>query len=297
MEAILPTHTAYADESYYTKERYRSVSILTFEKSKEGLIKDSYKSLIEESSIKEFKWSDLRQARDRFAAIKIIDQTTDFARKNYLRMDVLIWDTYDSRHKIPSRDDIANLQRMYYHLFKHVLQNRWQKQSVWELYPDENSALNWVSVHDYLDIASLSMQIHPSIFKKGSFSIRLNRDFQILRIQEVSSITEPLIQVTDLFAGIGAYSHSIFDKYNQWLSNENGQMRLNFEMNYKLEKTSNSERERFRVIKHFDDQCKKTKLGVSLNSGKGFKTFDPKTPINFWVYQPQHINDKAPTKK
>ena len=212
MEATLPTHIAYADESYYTKERFRSVSVLTFEKSKETLLNNSFKSIIEESNIKEFKWSDLRQARDRFAATKIIDQTIEFARKNHLRMDVLIWDTHDSRHKVQSRDDIANLQRMYYHLFKNVLQNRWHKQCVWELFPDENSALNWASVHDYLDIASLSMQVNPSIFENRPFSIRLNKDFQILKIQEVSSIKETLSQVTDLFAGIGAYSHSIFEK-------------------------------------------------------------------------------------
>jgi len=49
-------------------------------------------------------------------------------------------------------------------------------------------------------------------------------------------------------------------------------------------------------MNHFNDKCKKNKFGVSLKIGKGFKTFNPQSPINFWIYVPQNLNDKAPIK-
>lgn len=297
MDEIEPTHVAYADESYYSKERFRSISVLTFEKKNKSSISNAFRVLIEDSNVKEFKWSKLRQARERFAATKIIDKAFELAANRQLRIDTLIWDTHDTRHSILGRDDIANLQRMYYHLFKNVMERRWGKLSSWELYPDENTALNWISVHDYLNIAGLTMEVDHQMLENKPFKIRLTRDFQINKIEEVSSIKEPLSQVTDLFAGIGAYSHSAYHKYSHWLEIENGQLMLDFGLLNEANKITNSEKDRFRIIKHLDEQGKKNRLGISLNTGKGLKTFDPKSPINFWVYTPQHSNDKAPKRK
>jgi len=49
------------------------------------------------------------------------------------------------------------------------------------------------------------------------------------------------------------------------------------------------------IMNDFNALCKSNKLGVSLKSSKGFKTFDPKNPINFWFYVPQSDEDQAPT--
>ena len=43
-----------------------------------------------------------------------MDFVIEQALQGALGEDVLTWDTEDSRHKIKGRDDIANLQRMYY---------------------------------------------------------------------------------------------------------------------------------------------------------------------------------------
>ena len=59
-------------------------------------------------------------------------------------------------------------------------------------------------------------------------------------------------------------------------------------------KLSNSEKVRFPLINSFNKLCKDRALTVSLDSTKGFKTYDPSKPINFWLYRPQHILDKAP---
>jgi hypothetical protein len=290
------SHVAYSDESYYTNERYRSVAVVTFEHINKERFSSTFQQLLVESQVSELKWSKLRQARERFAAMKFIDNVILLAQNKLLRIDVLIWDTQDSRHQVERRDDIANLQRMYYHIFRHVLKVRWSTQSTWLLLPDENSALDWQSVQDYLDTAGFSFQLSGTLFDKDPFRIRLSRDFQIVDIHEISSVKEPICQVADLFAGLGAYSHSAFSKYSEWLKCENGQLSLFAENPSDDRKLTNSEKERFKIIKHLDDKCKKNKFRVSLKNGKGFKTFDPQYPINFWCYEPQNPNDKAPTK-
>jgi hypothetical protein len=289
------SHIAYADESYYTDERFRSVAVVTLESSDREAFSKTFRALLDDSGIDEFKWNKLRQARERFAAIKLIDEAIRLAANQQLRVDVLIWDIHDSRHQIQGRDDTANFQRMYYHLFKNVLLRRWPSQSTWNLFPDENSALGWTTVQDYLDTAGISIEIASSLFDEKPFSIRLSRDFQIVQIEEVSSTLEPICQVADLFSGIGAYSHTAFSRYNQWLDSENGQLLLGIDT-HEILSLSNSERERFRIMKYLDDKCKACRFRVSLKTAKGFKTFDPKFPINFWPYEPQHPEDKAPTK-
>ena len=59
---------------------------------------------------------------------------------------------------------------------------------------------------------------------------------------------------------------------------------------------SNREINRFELLNYFNNCCKKEKLGVSLDSFCCLCTRNPKYPINFWHYEPQHEQDKAPTK-
>lgn len=293
-----PTHIAYADESYYTQFRYRSIAVVTLEANHNEAITQLFKELVQQSGLKEFKWEKLRQARERFAALKMLDKTIELSVEGKLRVDVLIWDTRDSRHKIPWRDDIANLQRMYYHLFKNVLQRRWLTGSTWQLCPDENSALDWMTVQDYLDAAGLNIKVEGDLFDKGGFRLRLARDFRILQICEACSLDTPICQLADLFAGLGAYSHSSYSKYECWSRAQSGQMSLGLDVgNGDTEpKLSNSDCERCIIIKHLDDNCKQRKLRVGLKSSKGFKTYDPRFSINFWPYEPQHPDDKAPVR-
>ncbi|MBC7265255.1 MAG: DUF3800 domain-containing protein [Chloroflexi bacterium] len=287
------THVAYSDESYQTASRYRSVAVITLNATDESAITLTFGEILRKSGISEFKWEKLRQARERFAALKMLDKTMELAIEGRLRADVLIWDTHDSRHQIPGRDDVANLQRMYYHLLKNVLQRRWPAESIWKLHPDENTAMDWMTVQDFLDAAGLEFRIDSNLFE-GGFRLRLERDFSVLQIVEVCSAKTPLSQLADLFAGLGAFSHSAYDRYESWLHSQSGQMSL---FGHEPCKVSNREQERFTVIKHLDEQCKKHKLGVGLRSSRGFRTYNPAHPINFWLYEPQHPVDKAPTRE
>ena len=219
----------------------------------------------------------------------------ELSTQGNLRVDTLIWDTQDSRHQIRGRDDVANLQRMYYHLFKNVLQRRWPTGSTWQLYPDENTALDWTTVQDYLDAAGLDIKVNGGLFE-GGFRLRLARDFSVSRICEACSSDTPLCQLSDLFAGLGAFSYSAYRRYERWLKIQCGQMPLELGFDDDELDLSGSDRERFTIMKYLDEQCKQLKLRVGLKSSKGFKTRDPRLPINFWLYEPQHPDDKAPVK-
>lgn len=290
------THIAYSDESYSTASRYRSIATVTLEMSRDHEISLAVEELLKESDVKEFKWEKLHQARERFAALKMIDQALEFSMRGWLRVDVLIWDTHDSRHSIPGRDDVANLQRMYYHLLKNVLQRRWPAGSVWRLCPDENSALDWMSVQDFLDAAGLELRVEGDLFASEAFRLRLERDFRIQQIREMCSADTPLCQLADLFAGLGAYSHSEHGKYEHWLRIQSGQLALDLGLGFDEEKLSNRDRERCVVIQHLNQHCKQRKLRVGLESTRGFKTHDPRFPVNFWLYEPQHPDDQAPIR-
>lgn len=118
------------------------------------------------SNVKEFKWKKVNGAKERFAALKLCDFAVEYAYQGILRIDVLIWDTEDARHKVLLRDEIANLQRMYYHLFKNVLRLRWLSDAVWQLYPDEHTAMDWEIVQDFLEYASENVGIERSLFTR-----------------------------------------------------------------------------------------------------------------------------------
>jgi len=290
-----PDYIAYSDESYQTGSRYRSIAVITLDATNDNAITLSFSEILQDSGIREFKWERLRQARERFAALKMLDKTIQLSTQGSLRVDVLVWDIRDYRHQVPGRDDVANLQRMYYHLFKNVLQRRWPAGSTWRLCPDENTALDWATVHDYLDTAGVEIKVNGNLFL-GGFRLRLERDFRVLQISEVCSAETPLCQLADLFAGLGAFSYLAYDRYESWLSVQSGQMRLELGLDNSNPELGKSDRERFVIMKHLDDECKKRKMRVGIRSSRGFKTYDPRLPINFWLYEPQHPDDKAPVR-
>jgi len=299
MESELPiSHVAFSDESHWNKGRYRSISLITMPYSFNVEYEQTVKKILNEIHISEFKWTNLSGVKEREAAVKMCDFIVENASKGFLRLDVLIWDIEDSRHKIPGRDDIANLQRMYYKLFKHVLSNRWPDGSTWILCPDEHSAMDWNNVKNYLEKVDTKVEIYQNLFTGGKFELSLKKEFKIYKINPLSSACNPWLQIADLFAGLAVFSREQYSTYSQWLKEQEkqkGQFSLfDFEENNKI---SRSSQERCYVLYHFHKLCKDRKLGVSLRTCEGLLTFCNWKPINFWLYRPQHLKDKAPKKK
>jgi type I restriction enzyme S subunit len=294
-QALRVSHVGFSDESYWNVGRYRSLGLVTTSVDLHASLENELLCLLEKSEVREFKWKKLDGAKERFAAIKMCEFAIENALARKLRVDVLIWDIQDSRHNVPGRDDIANLQRMYYHLFRNVLRARWPNDAVWRLHPDEHTALDWETMRDCLENASVTVEREPSLFTGGEFRIRLRREFGIEEVRPIPSDQHPLLQLADLFAGLAAFSHERFDEYQKWLHTASPKPPLVNEAKACVD-PSRASQERFQVLKKFDEACKKRKLGVSLKTKQGLWTPDPQNPINFWLYEPQHPEDKAPQK-
>lgn len=71
------THVAFADEKGYNEGRYRGIALVTLPQQNVNPFRHAIQSLLSESSIREFKWKKLSSARERFAALKLIDFAID----------------------------------------------------------------------------------------------------------------------------------------------------------------------------------------------------------------------------
>src|SRR5262245_6260561 len=169
-----PDHVAYADETQHNTGRFRGLALITLKLRNAERITLELKQLLQTSSISEFKWNKLRSARERFAALHILDYMLEKARSNLLRVDVITWDIEDSRHKIQGRSDIRNLRRMYYFLFKDVLGKRWPVEAIWQICPDESSTNPWSHLGYLTEIWDWNS--HETLFEINlevvSFSLR-----------------------------------------------------------------------------------------------------------------------------
>jgi hypothetical protein len=260
------------------------------------VLRQQAQAILNDSGLAEFKWSKLRQARERFCAIKLCSFTVDHACRGRLRADVLVWDIRDSRHDVARRDDVANLERMYYHVFENVLRTRWPADSVWLLCPDQNTAVDWATIEHFLQRASTTLEMRPKSLTLEQPRLSLRIDFGIESITPCDSTDAPLVGVVDLLAGLAVYSRESYDCYEVWQRLEGPQPPL-FPMNeHHPVRPGKSDEERCQVLAEFNNMCKAQRLGVSLRANRGLKTYDPKNPLNFWWYEPQHEADKAPVR-
>lgn len=284
------THIAFADESHHSQGQFRSIALTTLRHEHKTYLDSKLNSILCLPRSKEFKWADLRNIKQLKIALQVLEHI--IKNRDKLRVDILIWNINDRRHNVENRDDTVNLQLMYYKLFKQVLLNRWPGQSRWMLHPDKQTSLNWNKVQDVLDISGNQIETQPNLFMKD----KLKSVYRIHQIKEVDSKHEPIIQASDLFAGIAVYSREKYNCYDGWKT-VNSTQRTLFPASKKTDiKLNGSDCARCELLDKFDGLCKNHRLGVSLKSNKGLKTLDPRNPINFWWYEPQHDNDKAPIK-
>jgi hypothetical protein len=282
--------TVFSDESHITASRYRSISSISLPSNFVVDFSNLYIQLLKESSIKEFKYHKLDSARYRFMAIKIVDLILNNLERYKIRVDTIVWDTQDNRHMVKNRDDIGNLGRMYYHLLKFIMHSR-GPETIWNIYPDEHVSIDWYNLKECL--ANVGKWVN--VFKLPAFNIiETKENFSIAEFEQRISIQTPLIQVADLFAGISVFSNLFYMKFKDWAKQQSGQIDLFQETG--LIQLSQGEMEKIKLLDYLIKKLNKRKLGVSIDTKKRLWTPVPKNPINFWLYEPQNPNDKAPTK-
>jgi hypothetical protein len=283
------THVVFADETNYNTGQFRGVAAISLSVVDEPAITSTIRRLLDESNVTELKWSKVNSARDRFAAEKVLDELIGLAAQKSLRADVLMWDITDSRHAVVGRDDIANLGRMYHHLFVDLLRTRWPDEARWMVHPDENSAIDWSAVEDFLrGKALVGRPVEGELFRK------LRTAFRLDGMVPVDSADHPLVQVADLLAGLAAFSRSDHEGFTAWESERYGQEQL-FPSDMAAQR-SRSDVVRYEVLRRFNTKCKEAKLGVSFASRKCLWTPKPENPINFWWWEPQTPADRAPLR-
>ncbi|MFC1828046.1 DUF3800 domain-containing protein [Thermodesulfobacteriota bacterium] len=284
-------YLVYSDESYITAERYRSIGAVSFPRSYEAEINSRLEFILSDSCVEEFKWNKLKTAKYRFCAEKLTDFLFEILFDKSVRVDVIIWDTQDSRHKIPGRDDDANFARMFFHLMRNLMQRR-EKDSDWYVCPDENLAIDWATIQDCLVSAGRWQQYFESQLFGDAFSEQF---FHIQEFDQVISKDTPLCQIADFLAGLAVFSKNSYEKYCLWCDSEKEQMSL-FD-HVEPPDLSNKEKERFPILKTFLKKCRAKRLGVSIKTNHCLCTPNPHNPINFWHYTPQHPHDKAPLRE
>jgi hypothetical protein len=288
------SHLAFSDETRFNVGRYRGIALVTVERGQEPRITGEVRDHLLEAGVGELKWLDVRTARCRFAALTVMDCAMRHVQAGDLRIDTLLWDVEDARHKVARRDDRGNLNRMYYHLFKNVLARRWPEGATWHLRPDEQASVDWKAIAGSLQDTHTAHEVKPDLFSQRELGARLRSELGVAAITPATSHLEPLIQLADLFAGLGVYSRDGFQKYEQWRASQGGQMSLFAGEPARL---SGSDRERCFVLNELDKRCKNHKLGVSLRTRGRLSTPDPARPLNFWWYEAQSPLDRAPVRR
>lgn len=283
-------YAAFLDESYTNASRFRSIACCSLAHKHAERLSADISEIVANHGLREFKWSKLRNNQSQCCAQALLALLIDNLASCDLRVDVLIWDVEDRRHKVVGRDDNANFERMFFHL---LAASMWRRgaESTWRISADQRDGVDWVTIHDCLAAVGRRPTADRSIFDTDRDVLR-NLDIQTF--ETVESDKCPLVQLADLFAGIAVFSGASYDEYEQWLRNTVGQTDMFSDA--PPSELSNGQRARFEVLKRFDERCKARKLGVSLETHRRLRTFDGSNPLNFWLYEPQHEADRAPVR-
>lgn len=280
---------AYSDESF--QDPYHAISVVSGRKNLLLNLREELQTILNDKNIKEVKFSDIRTYPPKIEAAKeFIDKGIEFAKNNMIRIDVLILYLEDFRHSISDMDDVENWARMYYKVLR-CISERWN-QIKWEIYPDEQYAIKWYKIVNFLNRTN----IHR---RKPHFLTLFEQDIhriRFIRLKQLRSYEEPLIQLADLFAGIVCFSRK--KSYECWIeyNYRNKQQSLFRKEVDTRNQISESDLNRFEFIFKIYENCKESGLKVSYRSKRYLWTPNPSYPMNFWHYEPKSIKDKAPQK-
>ncbi len=291
---ISPTidYFVFSDESRHTEGRFRSIAAVSLPAS---LVEDLSAKLsdVMKCAVKgELKWRNVGRGGKK--NVPRATATLDFFLSHLcsgLRLDILIWDTHDPRHAVKARDDVANYSRMFFHLHRNLMKRRGTGNR-FHLRPDKLVTINWNTIRDCLN--------SDGTWRKGTQEI-LGEEFRwvipkVATFKEVESALTPFVQLADLIAGMAAYTSTNPETIRTLLARGPNQAELFSEDHTTRRNPSDTDRGRFKVVSHLYNACKSKRLGVSLKTQGYLLTRDPRNPVNFWHYKPQHSKDKAPTK-
>jgi hypothetical protein len=163
--------------------------------------------------------------------------------------------------------------------------------------PDEQTALDWNGVEYYLRQKSHTYvteldSVCADLEEDTTFGGVLKRNFNICEIAPCKSHEMALCQAADLLAGIGCYSREHYREYGAWSAHQ-GYADLLFDDG--SNQPSRRQEERHRIIQDLIQMIHRMGFDIDIDRDKGFRTWDPNLPLNFWWYEPKSWQDKAPS--
>ena len=171
---------AYSDESGCFNKRYQAIGVVSGNKNILSALSSKLRDVLIVKKVKEVKFSKIKTNRRMIeAAQAFIEECIKFAKQNNIRIDVLVWDMQDYRHSVQRRDNVANLEFMYYKVLRHISE-KW-RQIDWEFYPDEKSEINWQIIINFLNITKMP-RLRPNIltlFEQERYQINFAKVMQI----------------------------------------------------------------------------------------------------------------------
>lgn len=226
------------------------------------------------NNISSFKWNKFNNIKKVNAFKDFFNFISPFLLDNQMYIHVLIWDTEDSRHLVQPRDDDKNLEIMYHKIIKNFANNRLNENDCLFVFPDRQNSIDWQLIEEILE-------------KEGFFNLEYGRT---IRIEESNTNNAYLIQLADIFAGMGRTSYKDYEEYEL-----HGDETQTFLIPFDNE-PSVKNKMRFKIIRFIHNWAKKHKLRISISKNGGLKSFR-KGSLNFWFYEPQCEKDKAPMKE
>lgn len=291
------THIGYADESYWNVGQFRSIALVTAARPTAEAVAVRVAHALEKSNVSEFAWNSLRTDNTLAAANAMIEITLNTAYNvtytERLRVDVLTWDTQDSRHhNVLRRDDAANMGHLYYRLIITVIERRWPK-GLWLIRPDEQSNIDFEKLEKTLAFPSRKAKASQQLVLGKQFAPALFGPPKVVQ----STSDAPLIQVADLFAGLSSFSWNDHQAYQAWKSRQNAHQ--NFP-GMVQDSISSGKEYKSRALNKFENLyvqrlADREQKDFSMRR-KGLITRNPNNHINFWLYTPQGAYDKAPQR-
>lgn len=280
-----PTHIAFSDESRWNLGRYRSISVVSMRADHHREVEELLERVFQQegSKAREFKWSG-RWHKPRMRLAKcLVDAVSREASRDQLRVDTITWDMQDARHRDLAVDDVENFGVMYFQVMKHVLLRRWPKEAVWALRLDQKRGFD----REALDRVLTSTAARLRTLASPGRAIT-----QVSSVSPVISSKYRTVQVADLFAGVAAFSWEYGDEHRRWRRSRTVSLTLLPVDPPEVSWTDKNDL-RHGVLGHLREQCPKSLIQKSV----GLETARPLSPINFWLYRPQHHRDKAPFRE
>lgn len=195
-----------------------------------------------------------------------------------LRIDALIW----NNRTYPKKQEI-----MHYHLLLAVLR-KYSPDINWLYYPDYDRGKDYAEITNIVNTAANSKKIYTQSL------IKLANEYNIQYGDELDSKNSRLIQITDIFAGLAAFSYNSYGDYTDWKKNTTGTLSFDFaQSDIENNKNAKNHHPKFQLLDKINTECKKHNPKHSIDTKHGLYSFNPSYGMNFWLWG----NDKSMLKK